>query len=189
MRRTDTPGSISEERVWSHLEKRHRLLDGIVITGGEPTIHRNLPTFIDRCKSFGIQVKLDTSGIYPTRVEELLSAQSIDYVAMDVKASLARYPEVTQRTVREQTIAKSIWTLQQSGIDHEFRTTVIPDWHTEEELENIASMVSPSKLYMQTVRPTEQMETDGYPRSSREPLDLEACAERLREKGYVVAVR
>ena len=120
---------IPEEEIFSYLKKRQGILDGIVISGGEPTVQKDLDQFMRKVKELGYQIKLDTNGSNPDLIKKLLDEELVDYVAMDIKNVLSEYKDVTGVKVLEEKIKKSIKILQKSNIDHEFRTTIIKNIH------------------------------------------------------------
>lgn len=150
---------MEESEFLSYINKRKGLLDGVCITGGEPLIHREVRNLIEKIKREGLAVKLDTNGMFPDRLQELLDAGLLDYVAMDVKNSLDRYSETVRcKGLDFSPIEKSIRLLMESGIDYEFRTTVVKGLHTAAEIEEIAKMLSGAKRYfLQQYRPAEQV--------------------------------
>lgn len=143
---------ISEESFFAFLEERRGLLEGVVLCGGEPTIHPDLPSFAERIKKMDYLVKLDTNGSNPDKLEELINDKLIDYVAMDIKAPLDfgfqspilnfqtnppsknNYEEMTGGMADLENIRKSISILQQGKIGYEFRTTVSPGLKKEDIL-------------------------------------------------------
>ena len=104
----ETASLLSEEEVFSFLERRKTILDAVTITGGEPTIHDDLVPFIRKIKNMGFLVKLDTNGTNPGVVKQLQESELIDYVAMDVKAPLASYAQTVARPVDVSALKKSI---------------------------------------------------------------------------------
>lgn len=117
---------IPKEEVMEYLNLRKDELDAVCISGGEPTCNKDLKEFIREIKALGYKVKLDTNGTHPEVVEELLSENLLDYVAMDIKASPKKYKEVTRCDVNLELIKRTIRILRNSGIKHEFRTTYLP---------------------------------------------------------------
>ena len=107
------------------LKRRRQYLDSVVISGGEPTIHNDLISFLDKIKRLGYFIKLDTNGSNPFVLKQLIQLKLINYVAMDVKAPLNRYPEVIDISFPVGKIKESIEIILSSGIGHEFRTTVV----------------------------------------------------------------
>ncbi len=139
--------TIPIEEVFSFLEERRGLLEGVVITGGEPTIQKGLDGFVERVKEMGYAVKLDTNGSLPHVLRKLLERGLLDYVAMDVKAPLEKYEEVCGVKVDVSKIAESIEIIKTSGIDHEFRTTVVKGQLNWEDILKIAELLKGSKRY------------------------------------------
>lgn len=132
---------ISEKVFFDFLTSRKGDLDGVCITGGEPTIHKDLPRFIKKIRNLGFSVKLDTNGSNPEMIKKLIDSKLIDYIAMDIKGPL-------------QIPKKSVELIKNSGIDYEFRTTVVPILHTKEDILEIARELSPAKKYfLQQFRP------------------------------------
>lgn len=117
---------LSTEDLFLFLEKRFGRLDGVVITGGEPTMHANLPSFIKKIKRIGYDVKLDTNGTNPKMLAYLLDKKLINYVAMDLKAPLNKYESVVGIKINYYNLKKSVKMIIKSGLPHEFRTTVVP---------------------------------------------------------------
>ena len=139
---------FDESEIYRFLEKRIGLLDGVCITGGEPTIQNDLYTFIKGIKELGFLVKLDTNGTNPTVVENLVENNLIDYIAMDVKNTLGKY-NITcgSNNVNTDNIKRSIDFIINAGIDYEFRTTVLKDYHTEADMERLSETLSGCKAY------------------------------------------
>jgi len=124
---------ILEEELFQFLEKRQEKLDAIVITGGEPTIQADLTELIDKIKTMNFLVKIDTNGSHPQVLEKLIKEKHIDYIAMDVKAPLERYEEITASRINPFDIEKSMGLIMKSGIDYEFRTTVVKSLLNEKD--------------------------------------------------------
>ena len=138
---------IPENIFFQFLEKRKKLLDGVVISGGEPTLSAGLESTIRQIREYGFQVKLDTNGSNPKILERLLIENLIDYVAMDIKAPLKRYSQVIASPIDTQNIEKSIQILLKSNIDYEFRSTLIPYLHSPEDIVDMAKMISGAPKY------------------------------------------
>ncbi|MGF1484144.1 MAG: anaerobic ribonucleoside-triphosphate reductase activating protein [Opitutales bacterium] len=134
--RSDSVPTVSE--VMRFLESRRNQLEGVVVSGGEPTLHPELPELLTKIRSLGFLTKLDTSGVFPDRLEALLKADLLDFVAMDLKAVPDAYPDLVQRPVDPQDLRRSADLIRQSGLPHEFRTTVLPNVHSTEDLATIA---------------------------------------------------
>lgn len=133
---------ISEEEVLAFLEKRKGQLTGVVITGGEPTIHKDLGDFLRKIKSLGYAIKLDTNGSDPESLEALVDGGLVDYIAMDIKTSLPRYSEACGVDVDIQNIKKSISFIINSGVDYHFRTTLVSKYISSKDLEEISKTLS-----------------------------------------------
>ncbi len=145
---------IEEETFFNFLEKRRGLLDGVVVSGGEPTIWRDLPEFLAGIKKRGFLVKFDTNGNHPEILRILIEKNLVDYVAMDVKTSLAEYPKLVGGNVKSDHIKESIELLKASNIPHEFRTTLIKEIHTESVLQDMTGLLTGvERYYLQTFRP------------------------------------
>ncbi len=117
---------ISAETVLSHLRCRRHQLDGVVISGGEPTIQDELPEFLSLVKAQGYAVKLDTNGSRPCVLDTLIARRLVDFIAMDVKAPWAMYTHLAGTAISIALLQKSIQIISASGIAHEFRTTATP---------------------------------------------------------------
>lgn len=116
---------LSLDDLFAFLQRRVGLLDGVTITGGEPTLQPDLPDFCRRIKALGFLVKCDTNGYNPNALRELIAGGVVDYLAMDIKAPLSRYREVVGADIDPQIIAESVQLLKSSWCDYEFRTTVV----------------------------------------------------------------
>ncbi len=128
------------------LRERSGWVDGVCLTGGEPTLHADLPVLCERLRWLGMGVKIDTNGSRPRLLAEMLSRGLVDYVAMDLKASLERYPGVVRRPVDPGAIGDSIDTVVGSGVEHEFRCTVVPGLVGLEDLESLAERAAGARL-------------------------------------------
>ena len=151
--------AISQEDFSAFLRKRSGILEGICVTGGEPTLHPNLPDFLASIKEAGYLVKLDTNGTNPEMLEELLQQGLVDYVAMDIKAGRTNYARVCGLTDRARAacliekVSQSAELLKNSFTEFEFRTTAVKGLHTMADFEDIASWLSGSeKYYLQSFR-------------------------------------
>jgi pyruvate formate lyase activating enzyme len=154
----DALPTISEREILSLLMEKRGFLDGICVGGGEPTIHRELPQFLYKVKSLGFLVKLDTNGSRPWMLEDLLTRNLVDYVAMDVKVPLRRYKEAVGREIPLSTMDRSIKLLRRGRVDYEFRTTVVPGIVSESDLIEIADFLKGSKRYViQRFRPVDTL--------------------------------
>lgn len=180
--RTPAPNSrlFPADEVLATLQKRRSMVQAVCITGGEPTMQADLTAFITRLKEEGFLVKLDTNGVHPRLIEQLLADRLVDYVAMDIKHTWDRYLEVIdipQKHVVE-ACASTFRLLQASEVDHEFRTTVYSALHSEQDLHAIAGQLRPGTRYaLQQIRYTLTLKED-LPHSPA--FDLPRLAERLQ---------
>ncbi len=182
--------TIPEKSVIEFLLKRKQWLDGVVITGGEPTIYSSLPSFISRIKSLGYMVKLDTNGSNPGMLESLLAKNLLDYVSMDIKAPLEKYEKVVNARVDKSAIQKSVRIIRESGIGYEFRTTVLPILHSSEDLMNMARWLKGSEKYvLQQFRPNITLDKSYQKEKPYSAGELRVFAEDLRPFFGKVEVR
>lgn len=143
----DSLPDLPDDQVLAPSTERSRFVDGIVVSGGEPTLQPRLEDFIASAREHHLSVKLDTNGYRPDVLRRCLEAASLDYVAMDVKTSWQRYSELTQVEVDVSRLKESIALVLSSGIDHEFRTTVVPGLVGIEEVQAIASAIRGARHY------------------------------------------
>lgn len=140
-------GELSASEVFGFLEQRHGKLDGVCISGGEPTLQQELPQFIADIRRLGYAVKLDTNGTNPGMLETLLRGGVLDYVAMDIKNSPARYTETCGGVDVLSKVQESVSLLLNGAVDYEFRTTVCKPLHTEKEMVEIGHWLRDAKRY------------------------------------------
>ncbi|MDD4065764.1 MAG: anaerobic ribonucleoside-triphosphate reductase activating protein [Bacilli bacterium] len=156
----DTPGTVSEEELFAYLDLRAKILDGIVISGGEPLIQKDLKEFIQSIKKKypNLLVKLDTTGMNSKLLQELIDLRLIDYVAMDLKNSLTKYELTLRHGVKLEEIKKSIEILLAAPIEVEFRTTIVKGLHNEEDLRSILELVGTKRpYYLQNFKDSESV--------------------------------
>ena len=144
---------IKEEEIFRYLEERKSWLEGGVVTGGEPTIHQNLPDFLKQIKEIGYKVKLDTNGSNPEMIKLLLANKLVDYIAMDIKTVLIseKYLKIIglpNKGSIVESIISSILIIKNASIDYEFRTTSIPGLHTQQTLEEISGYFTDGDSYI-----------------------------------------
>lgn len=140
---------IGEDEILEFLSHGRSMVDSICITGGEPTLHKGLLPFLYRLKSEGFHVKLDTNGIHPSIVKRAISEKLVDYIAMDIKAPWHKYLSVIRRGgegVIEQ-CRQTFAIIQESGIEHEFRTTIYPGIHTREDFFEMCGYLNTGEHY------------------------------------------
>lgn len=149
---------IPEDEIFEYLKKRKKVLDGVVISGGEPTIQKDLYDFIEKIKKMGFSIKLDTNGNNPIILKKLLDNNLLDYVAMDIKNIFSEYKEVAKINVNIDNIKESIKLLCNSNIPHEFRTTIIKNIHSIQNILEICSYFDKKeKIYIQNFEQSENV--------------------------------
>jgi pyruvate formate lyase activating enzyme len=181
---------ISEEVVFSFLERRKGKLDAVTITGGEPTIQHDLIDFIKCVRKIGYLIKLDTNGSYPDVLEKLISGQLVDYIAMDIKGPLHKYKTVTKSKIDEDKIRQSIEMIMKAGVPYEFRTTIPKKLLHEDDLLEMGKLLrNASRYILQQFIPTRTLDKQflKYEAYSRE--EMEYFREKLKKDVPVVRLR
>lgn len=175
---------ISEEYIFDYLIKRQGILDGVVITGGEPTVQKDLKEFIKKIKNLGLKVKLDTNGYNPNVLKELIDENLLDYVAMDIKHSIEKYHLIVGKNINTNYILESIKILEESNVDHEFRTTIIKEYHDIDDIINITKLISlDTKYYLQNFRNSSNVLDKSLHGFTNEELDyINSCIKNIRNK-------
>lgn len=140
--------TVCWEEIEKHLQAKRDWLDGVVVTGGEPTIHSWLAELLERIKALGYPLKLDTNGSRPEVLRDLLLWRLVDFVAMDIKTSFEKYDQACGTRVDTEAIRESINLILDSGTDHEFRTTVVPEYVEEADILEIAGYIPGAKRYV-----------------------------------------
>ncbi len=178
---TKSDSNYSEEYILDYLNKRKNVLDGVVISGGEPTLQKDLKEFILKVKELGYKVKLDTNGTNPKVLKELLDLDLLDYVAMDIKNSFEKYKNTSGiNRINLDNIKKSILLLRKSKIDYEFRTTIVKEFHTIEDIISILNTIGDSKYYIQNFQDNENVIKKGLHSFNKDEL-LEINNELLKK--------
>lgn len=155
----DSTPAVREEEMMKFLHERSGWLEGVCVSGGEPTLHGDLPEFIERVRGLGYRVKLDTNGTSPKMLEKLLNEDLLDYVAVDVKAPLQKYSEVVRAEVNVEDLRRTLELVIGSGVEHEVRTTVVPTIHSKQDIVAIAREVGAAKVYfLQQFRPIKTLD-------------------------------
>lgn len=174
--------NIDSEEIFSELKKRKKYLDGVCITGGEPTLQQGLDEFILKLKGMGYLIKLDTNGTSPKVLKSLLERNLLDYIAMDIKAPIQSYRSVAVEKVDIEAIEESIELIRESGVDYEFRTTICKELLSTADILKIAKRIKGSMKYtLQNYRDSGNvLSGKSYTPYKKEELEL------LREeiKGY-----
>jgi pyruvate formate lyase activating enzyme len=153
--------SISIREILDRLSAFKGWIDGVCITGGEPTLHANLSLLIRAIRQMGFRVKLDTNGTHPKVLKRLVEKREVDYVAMDVKAPLdpMHYRRATGTTVELDHIAESIEVLKRGSVEYHFRLTVVPGIHKTEDVQALAGQLRVGKrLVLQNFNPEDPLD-------------------------------
>ncbi|MGC8547988.1 MAG: anaerobic ribonucleoside-triphosphate reductase activating protein [Candidatus Micrarchaeia archaeon] len=177
----------TQNEIMKKIEEAKSVIDGVAITGGEPTVQKDLPEFAKGVKDLGLLVKLDTNGTNPGMLESMISSGLVDYVAMDVKAPFEKYYEaigIGEQALLEN-VKKSISILLNSNIDYEFRTTALPNF-TADDFVEIAKQVKGAKLY--SLQQFDNKNILDSSKRSMQPLKIEELNEikkKIEEAGIV----
>lgn len=138
---------ISEKEFFDFLSKRKNILDGVCITGGEPLLQKDIEAFMKKIKDMGFALKLDTNGSFPDKLRSIIDKGLVDYVAMDIKNSRKKYPMTAGIDIDLSKISESIALLINGGTPYEFRTTVVKELHSAEDMVSISEWISGTKAY------------------------------------------
>ena len=174
-------GYLDTAEVLAFLEQRRKkgLLDGVCITGGEPLLQEDIAAFLKELKQMGYAVKLDTNGSFPDRLQALIEAGLVDYVAMDIKNSPERYAETSGTTgLYHDAVMRSVELLKQGLVPYEFRTTVVKEFHDAESFQQIAKWISGAEAYyLQSFVDSDEVLEKGL--HAYEPEELEAFRQMI----------
>ena len=169
------------EEVLSYLEKRKGILEGVCVTGGEPTLQPDLGEFLHTLKTMGYLVKLDTNGTDPGKLQGLLAEGHIDYVAMDVKQAPSRYEKAAGVAIPFERFAASMDCIRSSGVPYEFRTTLVKGIHEEQDIQELAELLEGEKNYfLQCFTDSGNLLAEGFEAFS--PEELKAFLAIIRKK-------
>lgn len=138
---------LSEDELFAYLKKRKGLLDGVCVTGGEPLLQPDLEDFLQKIKALGLGVKLDTNGSQPQHLGKLLQKGLIDYIAMDIKNSPAKYESTAGAMGILPQVQESVELIRSCGVDYEFRTTVVAELHEAQDFHEIGRWLQGVKAY------------------------------------------
>ncbi len=141
--------ALNEEQIVAYLARHKKVINGVCITGGEPTMQVRLIDFIKKIRELGLDIKLDTNGIHPEVLNELIQDKLVDYIAMDLKAPWIKYSSVFKKGAHMsiEKCREAFSLIQNSGLDHEFRTTIFPEIHSEEDFYEMASYLRDGEKY------------------------------------------
>lgn len=180
----------SFEKIIDFLKTRIGKLDGVVITGGEATLQADLPECVSQIKNLGFDIKLDTNGTNPDMIKELLDKNLLYYVAMDIKAPLNKYFDVTGLNFNTDKIKQSIDLIKNSGVKYEFRTTVLKKFLDKSDFEEIGNLLEGSeKYYLQKFVSTKILDKTLTDEKNYSDEEFEEIAENLRQKIKIVGIR
>jgi pyruvate formate lyase activating enzyme len=143
----ETAHTIPEKDIFSFLKKRKSLVEGVVVSGGEPLLQKDIVKFITKVKDLGYDCKLDTNGSFPKKLEELLDKKLVDYVSMDVKAPKKKYKTLAGVSAPLPKIEQSIDLIKKRAPSYEFKTTVVPDLLKKEDILKIAQWIQGAETY------------------------------------------
>lgn len=180
---------IAQEEILDFLKKRKGILDGVCISGGEPTLSEDLPDFLQKIKRLGYEIKLDTNGSRPYTVKSLVKDGLIDMAAMDIKACPDNYRSLTGLLYPDMdSIFETVRFLMTGSIDYEFRTTVVKELHSEKDFREIGQWLKGAKAYyLQAYRDSEEVLQPGFSSYSLE--ELERFRSILQETIDLVEIR
>lgn len=185
------PGAFPDfpvTELLADLQKRKSFIDGVVISGGEPTLDAGLPAFIRQLKEMGLQVKLDTNGLRPDVVATLLDEGLLDFVALDVKTTPQRYQELHTRPVDSKKFIECIDLVKAADIEVEFRTTCVPHLVGRAEIDQLGELLRGASLWvLQQFVPEHSLEADWQQIDSYSSVQLEALARQA--EAYVERVQ
>lgn len=188
-RLTETP-TIPTEEVLDFLRSRRGLLDGVVLSGGEPLLQSDAVDFLQSVRDMGFAVKLDTNGCYPDALADILSHRLVDYIAMDIKNCREKYGITTGvPNLDLSPILSSIDLIQRAGIDYEFRTTVVRELHTAADIQSIGKWLSGSHRYVLQQFVDSGNLISSAPYSAYSPEELHQMADHLRPLFGEVLIR
>lgn len=180
--------TVDEEEILEYLKKRKGIIDGIVISGGEPTLQSDLEEFINKVKEMNILVKLDSNGCNPKKIKYLIDNKMIDYIAMDIKNPLEEYQTVAGCPVQKDKLEESINIIKNSNIDHEFRTTIIKNIHDVDKILSICSYIGEDETYyLQNFEQSENVIDKNLESFDRE--ELKEISTKVKRKYPKVKVR
>ncbi len=180
---------ILQENIIDFLKQRQGKLDAVVITGGEPTIQSSLADFIATIKNLGFLVKLDTNGSNPFVIEKLLDLRLLDYIAMDIKAPFDKYKDITNSKINVNYVKKSIEIIKKSSLQHEFRTTVVKEQLSINDILEIASYTKGSKHYFQKFVYSKNVDLFFKNKSTYSDKEFEEINALLKENNYDCEIR
>jgi len=182
--------SKMEENFFKHLKNRKGKIEGVCITGGEPTIQKDIVEFIQKVKKLGFKIKLDTNGTRPDVLKKLLDLKLLDFVAMDIKNQLKKYDSTTGVKGDKQRIKLSVDLIMNSRLPYEFRTTVVPGLHTPKDFEVIAKWIQGAKsYYLQEYREQVILNPKLKLKTKGKKIDLENILKKIKKSFKKAGIR
>ncbi len=179
---------ISEEEVLAHIRKRKGIITGVCITGGEPTLQKDLLDFMRKIKDIGMDIKLDSNGYRPEVLRQVIDEGLADYIAMDIKSSPTGYERAAGVPIDMSRIRESISLIMGSGLEYEFRTTVVRELHDEETFEDIGELIKGAERYfLQSYVDSDRVILPGF--SSYPKEELEKYCNILHKYVKTVSIR
>lgn len=181
---------MPHEEIFGFLDRRRGKLDAVVVTGGEPTLQPNLIPFLRRVKEMGYLVKIDTNGALPEVLENLIAHRIADYIAMDIKAPLEKYAQVTRTEVDTDRIRRSIDLVMASGIPSEFRTTIVTPLLDREDIRKIGGLIRGTRRFvLQKFVASKKLSEDSQKASTYPDSELEEFKKELESVIDKVMIR
>ncbi|MEM7827976.1 MAG: anaerobic ribonucleoside-triphosphate reductase activating protein [Candidatus Aenigmatarchaeota archaeon] len=182
--------NISEDELMAFLKERQGWIDGVCITGGEPTIWAGLPQLVQKIKSLGLGIKLDTNGSMPDVIEKMIDKKMLDYIAMDIKGPIEKYEKITRTNIDTEKIKRSVELIRKSGIPYEFRSTVLPKLHSKEDILKIAKWLKGAERFvLQQFRPEKTIDPAFQAEKPFTKEELEEFKKALKPYFKIIEVR
>lgn len=182
--------NILEKEFFKFLKKRRGKIEGVCITGGEPTIQKDLIDFIKKVKKLGFKIKLDTNGSRPDVLKKLLEAKLLDFVAMDIKNQPKNYDKTTGVKGDIKRIKLSVDMIMRSGIPYEFRTTAVPGIHSEKDFLEIAKWIKGARAYyLQEYREIKILDPKLKKKTKGKSLDLDKIKKKIEKNFGKMGIR
>ncbi|MDI6776008.1 MAG: anaerobic ribonucleoside-triphosphate reductase activating protein [Syntrophales bacterium] len=181
---------LAEEEFFSFLNKRKGKLDAVTITGGEPTIQADLLSFIRHIKKMGHLIKIDTNGSHPEVLTKLIEGKLVNYIAMDIKGPLEKYGIITGTQIHQCLIKESIEMIMHSGIEYEFRTTVVRSQLTKNDLFHCGKLIKNARLYvLQPFIPSKTLDREFLAETTYSYEEFKDIKKKLEKHISRVAIR
>ncbi len=182
--------SIAEKEFFKFLEDRRGKLEAVCVTGGEPTIQPDIIEFIEKIKKMGFLVKLDSNGTRPDVLRNIINKKIVDYIAMDIKNTPEKYSQTVGVRVDIERVKLSVKLIINSGIDYEFRTTVVPGFHDEKDFDKIAEWIGGARAYfLQEFRDFKVLDLRIKEKTQGKKVDLEKIKKKIGGKFGKMGIR